>query len=101
MLSRRESLDATTRVRPHGATGGDGPSLRQVRLAIGTRRVADAQKKAPATRHHVSVTAVFTKAGSIVTPRPGPVGTVSTPLTLRKVEESDATGSDVSRPLYS
>ena len=50
---------------------------------------------------YVMATADFTNAGSIVTPSPGPEGTVSLPATQRKVDESEATGNESSRPLYS
>jgi len=52
-------------------------------------------------RPHVTTVAAFTNAGSIVTPRPGPDGTVRRPLTARSVEVSDETGSESSLPLYS
>lgn len=49
----------------------------------------------------MSRAAPFTKEGSIVTPSPGPVGTVSIPLTLASDDVLDETGGEASRPLYS
>src|SRR5688572_12594271 len=58
------------------------------------RDPATPRPRDPATRRQTTTVPFATNAGSIVTPSPGPFGTVSIPLTHWSDDESDDTGND-------
>jgi hypothetical protein len=89
------SVDSSAAVAHRTQTGGAGKRFPMDGTGVGGKQ----RRCIPGTSQRAM--AVCRNFASIVTPRPGPVGTLIIPLTLTSGDVPDDTGNDWSRPLYS